>query len=567
HVRGGIRDGGIVETESISVDDKPPRWPRPPPRGLVILNPRLGGRGGVRLAAGAGAGNPFPAAALRAALDGLAPAVPVHWTDLATPGAAPVAGTELEPLGDGRVRFVMLDDAGAVVAEATARLSEAARPDSLFQLADRPLALAPAAVLGDWAVLGADELGLLDGLDGPRRYSTLAQMLDSPLGRPDVLLHPLTYPDTGDPAADAHTLAQRVLRLAQHWVRDEALAPARLVFATGRADDDVVLAAARGLVRSAISEYPDRFGLVALDGDPRSARALPAALAGAAELALVEGVATVPALVRAPGTPADARRLAGTALITGGTGGLGALVARHLVTEHDVGRLVLVSRRGPRAPGATELADELRALGADVTMVACDVADRSALAGVLAGVDPAHPLTAVIHTAGVLDDGVLPTITAERLDRVLAPKVDAAWHLHELTRDLDLEAFVLYSSVSGLLGPPAQASYAAGNCFLDALARLRRAAGLPAVSLAWGLWEQDSGMIGTLDAQERERVARTGIVPLTSAEGMALFDLALDQDRALLAPARFDLAAPRRPMSRHCSNADRNSHFTCRRVA
>ncbi len=233
----------------------------------------------------------------------------------------------------------------------------------------------------------------------------------------------------------------------------------------------------------------------------------------------------------------------GTVLITGGTGGLGALVARHLVTTGDAGRLLLVSRRGPDAPGARDLVEELTALGADVRVAACDVADRDQLAGLLESLD--RPLTAVVHSAGVLDDGVIESLTPSQVDRVLRPKLDAAAHLHELTADRELAAFVLFSSVAALVGGPGQGNYAAANAFLDALAARRRAAGLPATSLAWGLWADATGMTGELGDAEMARLERMGFGALPTELGLALFDQARQVDRALLAPVLLDQAALR----------------------
>ncbi|MFI1973505.1 type I polyketide synthase, partial [Streptomyces cinnamoneus] len=276
------------------------------------------------------------------------------------------------------------------------------------------------------------------------------------------------------------------------------------------------------------------------DGD------LPADLLGAvvasgeSQVAVRAGAVRVPRLVRAvvPAGEQEPASWGGTVLITGGTGALGAEVARHLVGGHGVERLVLTSRRGPDAPGAVELRDELTALGAEVEVVACDAADREALAELLGSLD--SPLSAVIHTAGVLDDGVVESLTAERLDTVLRPKVDAALNLHELTRDLDLSAFVLFSSAAGLFGAAGQGNYAAANAFLDALALQRRAGGLPAQSLAWGLWAQDGGMTGGLSEADVSRMTRAGLRPLSEAEGLALLDAARAVDDAVLAPIHLN---------------------------
>ncbi len=212
----------------------------------------------------------------------------------------------------------------------------------------------------------------------------------------------------------------------------------------------------------------------------------------------------------------------GTVLLTGGTGGLGALLARHLVERHGVRRLLLASRRGSSAPGASELVAELAGLGAEVVVAACDVTDRAQLEGLLEGVPAQYPLSAVVHAAGVLDDGVIDSLTPERLEGVLAPKVDGAWHLHELTAGLELRAFVLFSSVAGVFGSAGQGSYASANAFLDALAEYRSARGLPATSMAWGPWVQAGGMADRLQGGQVARIARSGVQALSPARGLEL---------------------------------------------
>ncbi|MFD3663674.1 SDR family NAD(P)-dependent oxidoreductase [Streptomyces sp. NPDC058659] len=237
----------------------------------------------------------------------------------------------------------------------------------------------------------------------------------------------------------------------------------------------------------------------------------------------------------------------GTVLLTGGTGALGGIVARHVVSEWGVRRLLLVSRRGPDAPGARELVTELEALGAVVSVAACDVADRDALTGVLAGIPAEHPLTAVVHTAGVLSDGTLPSMTTADVEHVLRPKVDAAFLLDELTSTsaYDLAAFVMFSSAAAVFGGAGQGAYAAANATLDALASRRRAAGLPAVSLGWGLWAENSGMTGGLSDTDRSRLARSGATPMDSELTLSLLDAAMRRDDPALVPIALDVAALR----------------------
>ncbi|HEY3710250.1 MAG TPA: SDR family NAD(P)-dependent oxidoreductase, partial [Amycolatopsis sp.] len=235
----------------------------------------------------------------------------------------------------------------------------------------------------------------------------------------------------------------------------------------------------------------------------------------------------------------------GTVLITGGTGGLGSELARHLVTGHGVRHLLLASRRGPDSPGASELRDELVSHGAEVTIAACDSSDGDAVATLLAGIPAQHPLTAVVHTAGVLDDGLVESLTPERLDGVLRPKVDAAWHLHEATRGLPLAAFVVFSSVAGVMGSPGQGNYAAANAFLDALAQQRKREGLPATSIAWGPWAQSSGMTAGLTELDIRRMDSAGLPPVTAAQGLALFDAAVAADEALVVAMRINARAVR----------------------
>ncbi|WXK00954.1 SDR family NAD(P)-dependent oxidoreductase [Saccharopolyspora sp. ID03-671] len=356
------------------------------------------------------------------------------------------------------------------------------------------------------------------------------------LGSADVPEAVAVLCPTGDePLSGVRSVTEAVLAAVQAWLADDRCADSRLVVVTEGAVDaeDVDLAQAPvwGLVRAAEAENPGRFQL--LDVDDRG-RIPSAVAAGEPEATVRAGTLRVPRLTRtAPGT--TARSLGeGTVLVTGGTGGLGALLARHLVTAHGARRLLLAGRRGPDAPGAGDLRAELTELGASVSVVACDVADRDALASVLDGVDD---LVGVVHAAGVTDNGVIESLTPQRLDHVLRPKADAAWHLHELTRDRDLAMFVLISSAGGLVLAAGQANYAAANVFLDALAAHRRARGLPALALDYGVL--DIGLSAGLASTDWDRMREQGFLPLSAEDGLALFDAALATDTAQLVPLRL----------------------------
>ncbi|WP_203721063.1 beta-ketoacyl synthase N-terminal-like domain-containing protein, partial [Paractinoplanes brasiliensis] len=259
----------------------------------------------------------------------------------------------------------------------------------------------------------------------------------------------------------------------------------------------------------------------------------------------------------------------GTVLITGGTGVLGSMLARHVAGTRDVGELLLMSRRGVHAEGAARLAADLAEAGKRVRVTVCDAADRAALAAVLAG----QKLTGVVHTAGVLDDTVIESLTPERVATVLRAKVDAAWNLHELTRDADLAWFVAYSSASATLGSPGQGNYAAANAFLDALAQHRQSLGLPGQSLAWGLWADRSAMTAPLGETDMARMSRGGIGELSQEQGMALFDAAIGDGRPVLVPIELDIPVLRRtggvglpPLLRGLAGASRRAAATARRT-
>ncbi|MFF7125260.1 SDR family NAD(P)-dependent oxidoreductase, partial [Streptomyces sp. NPDC008240] len=491
--------------------------------------------------------------------------VPFSWSgvSLHAPGASAVRA-RLSRSGAGGLSLALVDPAGAPVASVESLVvrpisadqltrAHGAAHDSLFRLDWTPVQAEGTPSEGTMVVgspTAAAELGeypVHDSLKG------LMASLEPDAGLPRFVLAPVSGDGDSIGSPDSvHTLTAHVLELAQAWLAEERFADSRLVFVTSGATTgaDPAGAAVWGLVRSAHSENPDRFGLLDLDG-PDAVRLLPSALAALAEgepqLALRGGEVLAARLARVPAPAADTGRDAvlggeGTVLITGGTGGLGRLLARHLAAEHGARSLLLVSRRGAQAEGVAELVAELGEFGAEVVVEACDVSDRAAVADLITR----HPVRAVVHTAGVLDDGILGSLTPKRLATVLRAKADAAWNLHEATKDLGLDAFVLFSSVAGTLGNAGQANYAAANAYLDALARHRRAQGLPGLSLAWGPWSgTGGGMTRALSEVEAERLARAGMPPLTPGHGLRLFDIALGGEQPDVLPVRLDLAALR----------------------
>ncbi|WPB95915.1 SDR family NAD(P)-dependent oxidoreductase [Streptomyces malaysiensis] len=478
-------------------------------------------------------------------------AVPAAFGDvvLRASGAARLR-VALTRIGPDEVSVAVADGAGLPVlsiGSVTARRMDSAPPPSTgdgLVLAVEWVGITPAAGadLPDWLLAGPDDTRLAD-LTAPGEERPVPQaVVLAVAGAADAVVE------------STHELTGRVLRLLQHWLADGRFSAVPLVVLTSGAvaagpDEgvrDLAASAVWGLVRSAQTENPGRFVLLDSDAEPDTATVSRVLASGEPQMMIREGRMHAARLVRVePGEHAFPPAEPGTVVITGGTGALGGVVARHLVGARGVRHLLLLSRRGMAAAGAADLVGELAAQGAEATVAACDVTDPQALAKVLRSVPPERPVTGVVHTAGVVDDGVLGSLSQEQVDRVLAPKVDAAWHLHELTRDLDLSLFAVFSSIGGALGSGGQANYAAGNVFLDALMQQRRHAGLPGLSMAWGPWTTEIGMTGTLSDGDRRRIARSAIPPLTPAQGMELFERALVTDRPVLVLTRLNLAALR----------------------
>ncbi|WP_335984373.1 type I polyketide synthase, partial [Streptomyces sp. CA2R106] len=529
--------------------------------------------------------------------------MPFAWTgvELHATGAS-VLRARLRQGPTGGLELTAADPQGAPVVTvqslvsrpvAADQLQDAGHPagDTLFVEEWVPLTEGP-AVDGEWVLVGDDRFDVVGELRtagvpvrGFAAVAEVAAAVEAGDVAPQLVLVCVdgtpsgagTVPDT------TRRLAGEVLELAQEWLAAPRLESVPLAVVTrgavaaadGAPVVDLAAAAARGLLSSAQSENPGRLLLVDLPADedaPAGQLAvLPRFLAtGEPELTLRGRTAYGRRLNRPSGAGtaveqaadladhADHADLADsgprTLLVTGGTGTLGGLVARHMVVTGRARAVVLTSRSGSAAAGVAVLAAELAALGARVSVVACDVADRDALAALLAGIPADCPLGSVVHAAGIIDDGVIGTLTPQRLAAVLRPKADAAWHLHELTRDSDLEHFVLFSSAAAPLGAPGQGNYVAANAFLDALARHRRAAGLAGLSLAWGPWVHEAGIGRDLGEQLLSRITRSGLTALGADEGLAVLDTALERSatrgEGALVPARLDVAGLRAQAAR-----------------
>jgi acyl carrier protein len=376
----------------------------------------------------------------------------------------------------------------------------------------------------------------LAAVDGPAaalyevRWAPVTAATAQAHAAPEVMVLPAP---AGEPVVDrTRLLTEAVLARLRDTTGALLVVTRGAVSVAGEPVTDPAAAAVWGMVRSARVESPDRFALLDVEeaADPAALTAVLAS--GEPEVALRAGRLFAPRLRAVPGAEEQPLALdpAGTVLVTGGTGGVGVEIVRHLL-DRGVSHLTLLSRQPPSE-------------SAELRVITCDVADRDQLTAAIAGLD--RPVTGVVHAAGVTDDGVVGSLTQDRLRTVVGPKADAAWWLHELTLAARPAFFVLFSSAAATFGAPGQANYAAANAFLDALAEHRTALGLPAQSLAWGMWERRTAITATMTDRDVARLARSGMLTLSTEDALRLFDVALATRTPRLVPLRLDVTVAAR---------------------
>ncbi|MFH9419143.1 type I polyketide synthase [Streptomyces sp. NPDC017529] len=513
--------------------------------------------------------------------------MPFAWTDVEVHATgASVLRARLRRDGQGNLSLTAADTTGRPVVTVASLVTRPVSPDqlqtsddwvsdALFTVEWTQLPQQSAALDGQLALIGTDRFGVADQLNAAgvpvRTYADVAEIAAAAsagdIAPAAVLVCVGDDSGAGSVAEAARRVAGEALEVVQEWLGEQQLETAQLVVVTRggvavRAEEgvaDLTAGAVWGLLRSAQVENPGRLVLADLPpaGSDGRLALLPSVLAGGEpEVAFREQHAYGRRLIRPVGElalpeqteePSQPQHGAGprSVLLTGGTGTLGGVVARHLVATGRAGGVLLISRSGPAAAGVAELAAEVAALGGWVRVISCDVADRDALAAVLADIPSDCPLGSVFHAAGIIDDSMIDSLTPERVAAVMRPKVDAAWNLHELTQDMGLDHFVLFSSVAAAFGGPGQGNYAAANAFLDALAGYRRAAGLAATALAWGPWMPEAGIGRDLDELMLRRMTGSGLAALSESEGLLLLDLILERDEAILVPTRLDKTALR----------------------
>ncbi|MET8422894.1 type I polyketide synthase [Nocardia sp. NPDC004860] len=523
---------------------------------------------------------PVFAAATPLQADGIR--LPVMWEDVELRAVgAKTLRVRLTSAGTDRFRWALGDGTGRIIAEGTVGMGVVAPTERAAGGSARRNALYSVDWLtvqawrgryatrqGEWAIVGKTPFGAR-GEAGPARYTDLEALytaVDSGAETPSVVVWSrvasatVVEPGTNQPRALRDELAL-MLRQLQTWLAAPPFADTKLLILTrgvqaAEADEDVsdlVGASVWALVRTAQWEHPHRIVQVDLDEAGVSLDQIATVLRlDEPELALRRGEFLArrlrsgidPVATQDPGftgsgpSAFDPDR---TVLITGGTGKIGGIIARHLVSAYGARHLLLTSRSGGNADGIAELTAELGAQGAEVTVAVCDAGDHDALAEAIDGVPAAHPVGAVVHLAATLADATFAALTEAQLDAVLPAKANGAWHLHELTQHLDLSMFVLFSSSAGAFGWAGQANYTAANVFLDSLARYRHRRGLPATAMAWGWWAEDTSNTGGLDDKGRARLGRMGLTPMPTAAAMELFDAALGTGQPYVLPIGLDL--------------------------